>query len=59
MAAEKRQKIIENRHKNWKNIAVWDHLVQGQTVLHTSTVPGASLVKGHNLFYKAFHPNKF
>lgn len=43
MAAEKRQKIIENRHKNWKNVAIWDHLVKGQTVLHTSTVPKASL----------------
>jgi len=43
LTAERRQKIIENRHKNWKSIAVWDHLVKGQTVLHTLTVPRASL----------------
>lgn len=43
MAAERRQKIIGNRYKNWLSIAIWDYLVKGQTVLHTLPVPGASL----------------
>lgn len=43
MAAERRQKIIGNRHKHWASLAVWDHLAEGQTALHTSAVPGASL----------------
>lgn len=45
LAAARRQRVMGNRPKDWesRDKIIWDQLAEGQTVLHTSVFPRASL----------------